>query len=437
MRRRELKYLIIILILVLAYWAAPWLIPKIVPSFAIDPPALSTRITTTTALIAAVTFWLQLKRTENLNEANFIMNMNNQFISNRDFTAVEHELELYYNRVVAIEAQASITGIAPTLESFERIELGLQMDRENPEYQRLINYLVYMEALAAIVQRDVMHLGVIDDLFAYRFFIAVNNPIVQKYELLPYADYYRGCFKLSEMWTDAWEKQGIKPPLAKTLLHKCDKSKWNKPVEYDGGNVKIRPARVTDDMQTIARCLYLTDPYIYPGAFGADEAFALKALTELVKMEGSLFHYRNIWLACEGETVCGLVLLNNGSAKWEEDKSAAAVTAHIPDAEAFAFASEAYFSQVAKQPPEDQIDIVACCVLPEHRRKGIARKLLSAVLDAYSDKHVTLDVLADNASAISLYKSCGFVTESRQKGFSLDVQNRPDCLHMRKKTERK
>lgn len=36
---------------------------------------------------------------------------------------------------------------------------------------------------------------------AYRYFIAVNNPIVQKYELIPYKDYYQGCFKLYEKWS--------------------------------------------------------------------------------------------------------------------------------------------------------------------------------------------------------------------------------------------
>ena len=34
----------------------------------------------------------------------------------------------------------------------------------------------------------------------HRFFIAMNNPIVQKLELIPYADYYRGCFKLYKYW---------------------------------------------------------------------------------------------------------------------------------------------------------------------------------------------------------------------------------------------
>ena len=199
MNKREIKYYVIIGLVVAAYIAATLLLP--------DPPALSTRITTTTALIAAVTFWLQLKRTENLNEANFIMNLNNQFISNKEMTAVEHELELFFNQVTA--------GADP-----DTLTFTLNLDRGHPDCQKLINYLVYMESLAAIVNRGVMHLGVIDDLFAYRFFIAVNNPVVQKNELLPYAAYYQGCFRLAGQWTQEYRKTGRPVPLGQFSL--CD-----------------------------------------------------------------------------------------------------------------------------------------------------------------------------------------------------------------------
>ena len=210
--KREFKYHILILLLVVSYW----IISEVIP----EKPALSTRITTTTALIAAVTFWLQLRRTENLNEANFIMNLNNQFISNKEMTSVEHQLELYFNEYI-------LTG------DISNIELGLNLDRASEDCQKLINYLVYMESLSAIIQRNVMHLGVIDDLFAYRFFIAVNNPVVQQNELLPYANYYQGCFKLSKMWTKQWSLERRSIPLKEYSLCNCDKSLMNKPYKKE------------------------------------------------------------------------------------------------------------------------------------------------------------------------------------------------------------
>lgn len=196
---REVKYYVIIAIIVCAYW--------LVTEFGVETPALSTRITTTTALIAAVTFWLQLKRTQNLNEANFIMNLNKQFLDRKEFTDIERQLELFANTVGDSKV-------------YETVPLGLKLGPDGKDSQSLINYLVYMESLAAIIQQDVMHLGIVDDLFVYRFFLAINNPIVQKEELLSFAPYYQGCYKLAATWSKKLRKQKKAIPLDQFAL--CD-----------------------------------------------------------------------------------------------------------------------------------------------------------------------------------------------------------------------
>lgn len=211
-KNKEFKYYFAIVLVVVLYLIAAY--------FSSDVSSLSTILTTVTALIAAIAFWMQLKRTENLDEANFIMSLNDQFISNDEMTRIEHALELYYNQ--------DFEGEEGTLE--------LVLERDHNDCQRLINYLVYMEGLAALIKRNVMHLGVIDDLFAYRFFIAVNNPVVQKFELLPYANYYQGCFELSEMWTKEWRKEGRPIPLDQYALFECDKALFNIPAENRSKN---------------------------------------------------------------------------------------------------------------------------------------------------------------------------------------------------------
>ena len=206
-KNKELKYYFAIVLVVVLYLITTY--------FSSDISALSTIITTVTTLIAAVAFWMQLKRSENLDEANFIMTLNEQFISNDEMTRIEHALELYSNQ---------------DFEGYEG-KLELTLERDHNDCQRLINYLVYMEGLAALIKRSVMHLGVVDDLFAYRFFIAVNNPIVQKFELLPYANYYKGCFELSEMWTKQWRKEGRHIPLDQYALCECDKALFSVSAE--------------------------------------------------------------------------------------------------------------------------------------------------------------------------------------------------------------
>ena len=40
---------------------------------------------------------------------------------------------------------------------------------------------------------DVIEIKHVDDLFAYRYFIAMNNPVVQEISLKEYPQHYRGC----------------------------------------------------------------------------------------------------------------------------------------------------------------------------------------------------------------------------------------------------
>ncbi len=69
-----------------------------------------------------------------------------------------------------------------------------------------INYLVYLEGLATLVLNDMMKLDHIDDLMAFRFFLAVNNPELQKAQLAVFPQFYRGCFKLYRKWTEYYEE---------------------------------------------------------------------------------------------------------------------------------------------------------------------------------------------------------------------------------------
>ena len=51
----------------------------------------------------------------------------------------------------------------------------------------------------------------------------------------------------------------------------------------------IRNARETDDFYQIAACLYLTDPFIYPAAFGDKPHEAAQAISALMGIPNGLF----------------------------------------------------------------------------------------------------------------------------------------------------
>lgn len=152
-------------------------------------------VTTSLAIIAGVAFWLEMRSNDKLNEAKFIMELNNQFISNHELAMVEWELEKYYAKFMN-----------NSLTEQDNAEFRSKYDLSREERQYLVNYLVHLEGIAAILNEGVMHLDAIQDLMAYRYFIAVNNPIVQELELIPYQDHYRGCHDIYDKWKIDKEK---------------------------------------------------------------------------------------------------------------------------------------------------------------------------------------------------------------------------------------
>ena len=149
-------------------------------------------VTTVWTIVAGVSFWMEFRSNERINEAQLIMELNDQFISNPQFTAVELELEKYYAQYVKAQQAGEPT---------EDIPFGIDLDKFDDKRQSVINYLVHLEGIAALVNEGVLHLNAITDLMAYRYFIAVNNPVVQEKELLPYQAYYQGCFRIYDNWS--------------------------------------------------------------------------------------------------------------------------------------------------------------------------------------------------------------------------------------------
>lgn len=72
----------------------------------------------------------------------------------------------------------------------------------------------------------------------------------------------------------------------------------------------------------------------------------------------------------------------------------------------------------------DEGQIMNVAVLPEYRRKGIALKLMKALITTLAEKGceiITLEVAENNLSAISLYEKCGFTAVGKRKGFYGDI----------------
>ena len=163
---------------------------------------LTETVATIIAIISAVAFWVEYHENKLLNEAQFIMELNEQFIGDENMSGVEWELERYFSKF----RKGEIT--EDYCQNFEK-----KYSLDNRDRQHLVNYLVHLEGIAALVKNKVLHIETIDDLMSYRYFIAMNNPVVQKLELLEYPEFYKGCFEIYEAWVDVLERQGVTPPM--------------------------------------------------------------------------------------------------------------------------------------------------------------------------------------------------------------------------------
>lgn len=180
-----------------------------------------------TAIVAAVVIIWQLnqeqaiqERQQKTQEAQFILEYNRSFIESAELCMIEHYLE------------KKITG-----------DMSKEIKNLHENRQALINYLVYLAGIASCVHGKNLEIEYIDDLFAYRFFLAMNNPEVQELELVSYASFYRGCYQLYEKWIRFRRESGkykgdIEIPLEETSLEKCKgyETYLEFPIEISGND---------------------------------------------------------------------------------------------------------------------------------------------------------------------------------------------------------
>lgn len=144
---------------------------------------------------------LTMEQNARITEGKLIKELNSEFINNEALSRIEAKLEKSFAYYMNSENPTAAPGldIDPTIGGKDR--------------QALVNYLVHLEAVAALVNNNILRLGAINDLVAYRFFIALNNPSAQEREIKPYSDYYSGCIKLYKKWKDILRYKHIHIPM--------------------------------------------------------------------------------------------------------------------------------------------------------------------------------------------------------------------------------
>jgi len=343
------------------------------PVGAADVDLIASIVDGVVAAIAAALVICELRHSSNteeskkdIEEAQFILQYNQAFIQDENMVEVE--------RILERTMEGACKGPIITEES----------------RQRFINYLVYLEGLAPLILRGVLQLEHIDDLFAYRFFLAVNNKELQDSELKKFPEYYRGCFKVYKLWKQYRVNSGL--PI---LQEENSLDKWSDFKRYAEQPIKVRKVEPNDDRKTIAALIYGTDPYIYPAAF-CSERKGKRIISSLLDGEKTLFDIRNLRVALIQEQIVGISLILDKVP--EEIYSGPKL--HV---------CRNYFNKISGYFDADNMVYIACIsVDPKLQGKGVGEALLREAMQEFNGRKMKLHVLCDNKRAIALYEKFGF-----------------------------
>lgn len=341
------------------------------------------------------------ERQSDIEEAQFLLEYNQAFIQDEKMVTVEQVLEQWMEK-----------------DPSERTEPLITDDNR----QQFINYLVYLEGLAPLIFRDILKLEHIDDLMAYRFFLATNNRELQEDQLFPYADYYRGCFKLYAVWKTYRTKQDHPIPLAEYAL-----DLWDDFEKYSGSPVSVQKLTLEDNLKKAAGLIYDTDPFIYTAAFG-NRRHAMKVLPDMMKQPG-IFHVDNVRTAVLDGNIVGIAVVMDASSHLEPLPAGRGNSSR-----GFADVRKNYFPGISEAVAsvENSAHLACLCVDSSVRGQRVGETLLKNVIRECRERGlaaITLDVLEENPVAVRLYRNYGFEEISRGPGYAFHGEA-PLCLRM-------
>lgn len=147
----------------------------------------------------------QLSDSKEIARATFIVELNKTFVENEKFTSLYDKLQACIDK---------------------KCELNHEIEDEYPcklevSKSDVSNYLTFFESIYILYKKGVIPLEIIDDLFAYRFFLAVHSRIVQEQKLINQPENFINIFKLERKWLDYRVEIG---KLSKEELLKAEKS---------------------------------------------------------------------------------------------------------------------------------------------------------------------------------------------------------------------
>ena len=169
-------------------------------------------------------------------------------------------------------------------------------------------------------------------------------------------------------------------------------------------DISIRNLSDGDDLNQVAKLIYLTDPYVYPGWFDSMED-GIKVIREMISLP-TLYNKENITVAATSDGfIAGIVVAKQ--APFTENINyvkKAFEYAGIKLDERTDFIFGAYYAKMGES--EDGYYIANVAVDENYRKRGIAVAMMNSVMQGID--FATLECVVANASSWRLYQRLGF-----------------------------
>ena len=135
------------------------------------------------AVIGVVLLAIEISQSRKITEADFLSDLNSSFVTNEDYKKAYTLFENY---------------------DFENCP---DIDMENIH---ISNYLTFFETFQLLIEHGTLSMRVLNDLFGYRFFLAVHNPYVQRRKLVKSPENFVNLYRLEREWVRYRREKGLK-----------------------------------------------------------------------------------------------------------------------------------------------------------------------------------------------------------------------------------
>jgi hypothetical protein len=122
------------------------------------------------AIIGLIAIWYQLKKNKEINDAQFVIEIFEQFRS--------------HNQLFS------------KINPYEQRDKNLNKEDKN----KIVSLLGFYESIYYLLEKNVISFETVNNSFGYTFFSLVHHEYVQESELVSYGEYYRTIFKLHKIW---------------------------------------------------------------------------------------------------------------------------------------------------------------------------------------------------------------------------------------------